>query len=492
MTAGRDPEAELDQYIDALNDERQPEQASSPDLAALYKTVRSIKAMKEQATPAVGFEEKLLTSLKPAPRRRPNRWWMAAVAAAAAVVAVLVVPGLMHADVAVAMAKAVAKVQSYHGTLEVRVANAAGAEQVVRSQEVWVDGDRYAVKQQDGTTTVNDGNRKWQVRPAEQLVAILPVAPDPMRLGLDLKAEGARAQQYPHRTIGQENVAGRPATVLEVTPPGGDAYRLWVDNETDLPVRLVTAMQNSLQTTYTFLTLNVNQPIDQKLFQLAVPSGYRTEEKDPGQQVATPSEAAARIGFVPVMAAGSQPARMIAYKDRLVMEYAGAVVTEVPAGGTFTPAGYAALGTAAGGPLEVLPGSLRWRQGSVEITVQGDRAEELARSIAPDLKLPAAAPAQSEGPQVKVPVDMEIVRNDQKQVDGGHSPWQLDPQMVVMSFFGARGETGVDYPDLKVTENTGATAVVAVSKGSIQRVYLEKLVRQDPSGIWSVVGYDPR
>jgi hypothetical protein len=183
---------------------------------------------------------------------------------------------------------------------------------------------------------------------------------------------------------------------------------------------------------------------------------------------------------------------MIAYKDRLVMEYPGAVVTESAATGTFAPAGYAALGTAAGGPLEVLPNHLRWRQYEIEITVEGEQAEALARRFAPDLKLPEAAPAQSEGPKVKVPVDMEIARNDQKQVDGGHSPWQLDPQMVVISFFGARGETGVDYPDLKVTANTGTAAVVEVSKGAIQRVYLEKLVRQDPTGIWSVVGYDPR
>jgi len=45
---------------------------------------------------------------------------------------------------------------------------------------------------------------------------------------------------------------------------------------------------------------------------------------------------------------------------------------------------------------------------------------------------------------------------------------------------------------MQVVTNTGARAVVEMSTGPMQRVYLERLVRQDPSGIWSVVGYDPR
>jgi outer membrane lipoprotein-sorting protein len=450
MTDRHDPELELDRMIDALNAERRPETPSSPDLDGLLRTVRSVKALKEPVEPSPGFEERLLASVRPRRRRPAARWWMALTAAAAAILLVFLVPGLLQRDVAVAMARAVARVQSYHGTAEVRMITAAGEQQLVRTQEIWVDGSRYAIRNQNGTTTVNDGNRKWQIRHDEKLVAILPVAPDPVRMSLDLKAEGARAQEYPHRSVGQEAVAGRPAVVLEIAPPGGEPYRLWVDTETDLPVRLVTAMQNGIQTTTTFVSLDINQPIAPSVFAYVVPAGYRVEEDDPGQQVTTAGEAAARLGFEPIMPV-AEPVRMIAYANRLVMEYADAVVTQRTAPAeAFTPAAHGALGSAAGGPVEVLPSHLRWRQAGLEILVTGKGAEALARQMAPDLQLPSpSATTDGTGPQVKVPVDLVIATNDQKQVDGGHSPWQLDPVQVVWAFMNGRGSRYLSWTRCK-------------------------------------------
>ena len=48
------------------------------------------------------------------------------------------------------------------------------------------------------------------------------------------------------------------------------------------------------------------------------------------------------------------------------------------------------------------------------------------------------------------------------------------------------------YSSLKMTSNTGAEAIVQVQEGPIKTVYLKRLVRQDETGIWTVVGYDPR
>lgn len=53
-----------------------------------------------------------------------------------------------------------------------------------------------------------------------------------------------------------------------------------------------------------------------------------------------------------------------------------------------------------------------------------------------------------------------------------------------------------DYPigeeQLSDVMNDGIEAMMEVSGESpIKKVYLKKLVRQDPSGIWTVVGYDP-
>lgn len=106
----------------------------------------------------------------------------------------------------------------------------------------------------------------------------------------------------------------------------------------------------------------------------------------------------------------------------------------------------------------------------------------------------------SDKPQVKVPVNLEIEKNDQKSVDAGHSPWKLDPVFVTQVFVslkispeGIQGDYPIKYEDLKVVKNTGKEAIIEVpgDKTPIRRVYLERLVRQDSTGIWTVVGYDP-
>ncbi len=106
----------------------------------------------------------------------------------------------------------------------------------------------------------------------------------------------------------------------------------------------------------------------------------------------------------------------------------------------------------------------------------------------------------SANPKVKVPVDMKIVENDQKSVDAGHSPWQLDPAFVAQVFVslkispeGIKGEYPIKYEELKLTQNTGKEVVVQVNAANtpISRVYLKRLVKQDSTGIWTVVGYDP-
>lgn len=103
-------------------------------------------------------------------------------------------------------------------------------------------------------------------------------------------------------------------------------------------------------------------------------------------------------------------------------------------------------------------------------------------------------------PQIKVPVNLEIEKNDQKSVDAGHSPWKLDPVFVAQVFVslkispeGIQGDYPIKYEDLKVVKNTGKGAIIEVpgDKTPIRRVYLERLVRQNSTGIWTVVGYDP-
>lgn len=103
--------------------------------------------------------------------------------------------------------------------------------------------------------------------------------------------------------------------------------------------------------------------------------------------------------------------------------------------------------------------------------------------------------------KVKVPYNLETEKNEQKSIDTGHSPWRLDPVFVSQVFVSLKlspqGITG-DYPikteDLKLTQKNDAEAIVEVSgsKTPIKKVYLKRLVRQDSTGIWTVVGYDPK
>lgn len=85
-------------------------------------------------------------------------------------------------------------------------------------------------------------------------------------------------------------------------------------------------------------------------------------------------------------------------------------------------------------------------------------------------------------------------------MDAGHSPWKLDPVYVAQVFVslkispeGIEGEYPVSYEDMEVVKNNGIEAVVEISGDNtpVRRVYLKRLIRQDSTGIWTVVGYDP-
>lgn len=499
----KDPESKLSDYIDDLNAEREPEKrrgtADNPELAKLLATARLVRTLKEPALPDSGYPQRLAKAVAGRLRRR---WVLPSVATLAAgllLCAVLINwTGLFKPEVVYAMEKAVAQLSNYHGVLEMRSKNAAGEEWMSRRVEIWSDGDKYAVRQDDGSLTVNNGERRWQVRPQSKEVALLPLVPDPARNSFDLRDEAKLAKQYPHTVVGTEMIAGRRATKLEISPPGGLAYYLWIDEETNLPVQLQTAMQNALQTTYTFVSFEPNTRINPQTFAYQPPEGYQVLEKDPGQLVATVEEAAAISRLTPLLPQEA-PARIFAFQDHIALDYGAATIVETAARGSFEPVANSALGAAAGGPLEVWGERLRWRQDGMEIQVEGPRRVELARQIAADLALPDTGASLVNKARVKVPVDLEIVKADQRQVDRGSSPWQLDPLQVALTFVnlkvtpeGIAGEPEIPVPSFKLAANNGAEAVVEVAAGPVEKVYLQRLIRQDETGIWSVVGYDPR
>jgi hypothetical protein len=112
----------------------------------------------------------------------------------------------------------------------------------------------------------------------------------------------------------------------------------------------------------------------------------------------------------------------------------------------------------------------------------------------------AFAMEKASKPQIEVNIDLKAEEGDQKNVDAGHSPWKLDPAFVAQVFVslkispqGIIGEYPIKTKDLKLTHITEKEAIVEISgtKTPIKRVYLKRLIRQDSTGIWTVVGYDP-
>ncbi len=486
--------------IDALNRERRPEPPKDPELAELLAVARSVKVLGGRPA-AAGADRAGAAGARPLWRRRRPVTMLAIVGLAACLALVMVFgawPALFKGDVVHAMERAVAKLTGYHGVVEVRMTDAAGHEWLIRRVEVWSAGPKTAFRLEDGTLTVDDGTRRWQERPSERELVLLPMVGGLGEGTFDLRTEAGRALKYPHELVGEESVAGRQATHLRIEPPGGLPYDLWINNESKLPLRLTTAMQNAIQTTYTFVNFEAGQVGDQSVFTYPDPAkkGYTVVSNDPGRVVASVPEAAAITGIEALMPSEA-PARIVAFQDRVVLDYGETLVTEKKAVGTFTPAPNSAVGHAAGGPLEVWWDSLRWRQGGLEITAKGPRAQELAAQVAGELTMPHGTMTgdPSDEAQVKVPVDLNVVRAQQQQVDGGHSPWWLDPAQVAMTFVSSlpgSGTTGGNQPTFTVKVNTGAVAEVEVSQSAVRRVYLKRLVRQDETGIWTVVGYDKR
>lgn len=504
------PEKRISEYIDDLNAERKPEKnqgtAETPELEQLKAAVRLVRTLREPAMPEPGYPQRLAKAVSGELQKNNRPFHRRLVLMPAAVlIAGLVLfavlftrTGFFNTDVVYAMEKAVSQLANYHGVLQTSTKNAAGEEWLIQQAELWSAGDKYALRLKDGTLTVNNGQRKWQLRPQNKEVVLLPPIPDPARQGFDLQDEAKRAKQYPHTVSGSEIIAGRQTTKLTISPPGGREYHLWIDTATSLPVQLQTAMQNALQTTYTFVTLEPNTQLDSQIFNYQPPEGYTVVEKDPGQIVAAPEEAAAISGIRPLLPQEA-PIRIFAFRERIVLDYGDTTIVETSAKGLFEPVANSALGTAANGPLEVWWERLRWRQAGIELQVEGSRWVELARQIASDLVLPETDKNLVNKAKVKVSLDLEIVKADQQQVDGGHGPWQLDPLQVSLTFVnlkvspeGIIGEPKIPATSFKLAENNGVEAMVEVSAGPVKMVYLKRLVRQDETGIWSVVGYDPR
>ena len=552
----------ISDYIDSLNEGKKPQEdersAESEELRTLYRTVRLVRSLREPSMPDAGFPQRLAHAVieeaqngkstdegdfaaalpSPPRKRQPSgtrRWrWVIGTATAAALLALLVnfVFPFGSASTVQAMEQAFRNVSAYRGIVDVISTNADGEQTAQARLDVWADrSGRYVAEQTNAagqrTVTVNNGQQKWQVRPDIEQVHLFPAVPDPYRfqfeLGREIADVGSAASVQ--EIGGEHTVAGRPTTLLEVTPDGGLPYRLWVDRETKLPLQKQTAMQNAVQYTFTYTQFELAETIPEQLLTMQEPENYAIVDADPELIVSDAAEANKIAGFAPAtpvseMADYSLEQMAVVPGRSVVRTYYRSqsqpdvriVVEQSRASEPLKPASDALIGHTNGNAVEIVPpvaqlaqsGSIRWQQDGFEFAVRGDvpLAEWVAVAeslMGGSLDIPSHEDAPDGAPQIEVPYDIAVERNDQQSVDAGNSPWRLDPVFtahvfasLLMSPEGIVGEGPLDIDTLELVHNDGKTAIVNVRDDSCPaaRVYLERVVRTDETGIWTVVGYD--
>lgn len=551
-----DKERRLSDYIDSLNNEKKPkehrDEIETEDMEELFETVRLVRSLKEPTLPDENYGKKLASNInkhlsKEKNMKKSKKRWFLGVASAAAVVLIItlnIASPFGKANMVSAMEKAFNGVKAYHGVLEIVETNAAGKSTMQWKVEVWADKEgHYYVKGIEGAQkdliTVNDGKKKWQVQPNEKEVDVFSAFPDPYSFTFEIGKEiDTIKNAIKTKTLGDDTVAGRDAVIMEVTPQGGNPYKIWIDKETKMPLQKESSMENSIQYKIRYDNINFTENIPKELLTYSVPKGFKETNTNPEQVVNSLEEAKKIVGFTPkviqsIPESFTQSNISVVNNTKVVkFNYVSKdnktkiVVLQKKSDSEFKPSSMAMLGKIddnvaeiqspvqneagilqGGGAYAGVTGisSVRWQQEGFEYAVVGNGSlEELilfAKGLTNGTVELSSPKEQLLGkPQVEVPVDLKIEEAEQKSVDAGHSPWRLDPAYVSQVFVslkispeGIQGEYPIKYEDLKVVQNTGKEAIVEVSgdKTPIRRVYLKRLIRQDNTGIWTVVGYDP-
>ncbi|BAH06549.1 hypothetical protein CKR_1498 [Clostridium kluyveri NBRC 12016] len=391
---------------------------------------------------------------------------------------------------------------------------------------------------QKDVITVNNGQKKWQIQPGQKKVEVLAAFPDSYSFTFELGKEIDDVKNaLETKIVGEDKVSGRTAIVMEVTPKGGDSYKIWIDKDTKMPLQKQSAMQYSIQYKVCYTSIDFIESIPKELLAYTIPEGFKEIDTNTEQIVNSLADVKEILGFTPTIPE-NVPSSFIQNNISIVndakvvkINYTSkdnkkkVVILQKKSDSEFKPASMAALGKVNNNVAEIqspikneigiLQGqvpyanitgisSVRWKQDGFEYAVIGNTyLEELELFIKGSTSgiVDISSKEQSlDKPQVEVPVDLKVEEQEQKNVDAGHSPWKLDPVFVSQVFAslkilpeGIQGEYPIKYEELKIIKNTGKEAIIEVSgdKTTIKRVYLKRLIREDNTGIWTVVGYDP-
>lgn len=550
-------ENRLSLYIDSLNEEKKPSkhevQIDESEMESLFQTVRLVRSLKEPLLPDEKYNERLSSHInekifKNKSSSKIRKRWFMGISSSAAAIALIVTLNAINpigrTNVVYAMEQAFKGIKAYHGVLEIVVINAEGKSTLQSKEEVWADKNgRYYIKNLEGTenglVTVNDGHKKWQVQPSEKEVDLFEAFPDPYSFTFELGKEINNVKNAVNtKVICDDTVAGRATSIIEVTPQGGNPYRIWVDKETKLPLQRQSSMENSLKYTARYVNIDFSDTVPEALLSYNVPKGFKEINTNPEQVVNSLEEAKGVVGFK-----SNLPQNISSFKENSIavenktktvkINYVSQDNTkqisllQKKVSGELNPSSMAVLGKIDNNVAEiqspiqadtgVLLGngvyggitgisSVRWQQDGFEYAVVGNTSlDELTLFIKGltngTVELSSKNEQSLGNPKVKVPFDLKAEEGDQKSVDAGHSPWKLDPAFVAQVFVslkispeGIQGDYPIDYNQFKIVQNNGKEAVIEVGgeKTPINRVYLKRLIRQDSTGIWTVVGYDPK
>jgi outer membrane lipoprotein-sorting protein len=440
------------------------------------------------------------------------------------------------------MEKAYNNIKAYHGVMEVVQMNEFKEESLQAKREVWADKNgNYYVKELEGTNagliTVNNGTKKWQLDEERKQVSLYSVFPDSYRFTLELGNEIEDIKSAVDiKIIGEDTIAGRAALKLMITPAGGSSYFLWTDKETNLPLQKETPMQNSIGYRITYTDIDFMDAIPEEQMNYYAPSDYEVVNTNDEQIVNNLEEVQALIGFNPAIISqipedyqldtisisnGNSNANFYYTNGKNTI-----IFSQEKAKNKLKTDPLAILGEVNGNPAEIITSaehsegilngggvyaglnrisSIRWQEKGFEYLLLGDMTFKQLTKFAEAVSggkvvIPEQAPSNAKKPQIETTVDMEAEENEQKSVDAGHSPWKLDPAFVTQVYVsllispeGIVGDYPIAYEDVIITENTGSDAVAEIhnDKSPAAKVYLKRLIRQDSTGIWTVVGYDP-
>lgn len=520
----------------------------------LLETVRLVRSLKEPTLPDDDFSKKLAANInkqliKEKNEKKLKHRWITSISSAAAAVALIFILNAFipfnKNNIVSAMEQAFNGIKAYHGIIQIVEKSADGKSNIQSEEEVWADKEgHYYVKQlngyQKGVITVNNGEKKWQVQPGKKEVDVFSAFPDPFAFTFELGKEINDVKNaVKTKVIGDGNIAGRASSIIEVTPQGGTSYKIWVDKETKLPLQKQSAMEYSLQYTVQYTNIDFKESVPKNLLTYTMPEGFKEVNKNPEQVVNNLEEAKRIAGFEAKLPQGipdsySQNSISVETESKVIkLNYISqdnskkVSILQKKVSEEFKPASTAILGKINNSTVEIqspiqeengilLGGgayagntniiSIRWQQDGFEYAVIGstslDQLALFVKAISGEtLQLPAEHKSTIASPKVIVPYDLKVEEGDQKNADAGHSPWKLDPAFVAQVFVslklspgGIQGDYPIDYKEFKVVKNDGKEALVEVGgqKTPISKVYLKRLIRQDNTGIWTVIGYDPK